>query len=91
MKYERKKNSHQKRVVGIHLDILFYAVRATTPFQVSSIVECVAEISTECAKNYLKALVGLGYIEKVTTCKYQATEFAKEMFGVNVTNRDGEG
>lgn len=88
MKYDRT-NSHQKRVVGIHLDILFYAVRATVPFQVSAIVESVAEISNECAKNYLKALIGLGYIEKVTCHKYQATEFARQMF--NMTKHDGEG
>ncbi|MQZ32507.1 hypothetical protein F4U02_16140 [Acinetobacter haemolyticus] len=90
MKYERK-NSHQKRVVGIHFDILFYAVRATAPFQVSNITQSVADISSECAKNYLKALVGLGYIEKVTCYKYQATDFAKELCGVVVTSRDGEG
>ena len=80
MNGERKK-SHQERVVGIHIDILLYAVRATIPFQVSTIIEAVADISTECAKNYIKALIGLGYIEKVTPFKYQATNFAKEIFG----------
>lgn len=73
------------------LDILIFASHATKPFKISEIRKEVVESTRGKAYSIILILMELGYIEKVSCITYQATEFAKEMFGVNVTNRDGEG
>lgn len=82
----KKERQTTRQVVGVCLDILFFAVRATKAFQVSTIVETVADITTSQALAYLKTLISLGYIEKATCYKYQATKFAKDMCGVGDSN-----
>lgn len=74
--------------VGNYLDVLFFAVRATEPFKLTDLLEAAIDVSTCCASKYVKNLIELGYIEKVTACKYQATNFAKQMF--NVTEKGAE-
>ncbi|WP_332605456.1 hypothetical protein [Acinetobacter sp. ESBL14] len=73
------------------MDILIYATHATMPFKLSELRRDVVESTKAKAYSIIIILMDLGYIEKVTCTTYQATEFAKGLFGVNVTTRDGEG
>ncbi|WP_313433163.1 hypothetical protein [Acinetobacter sp.] len=72
------------------LDILIFASHATKPFKLSEIRKEVVESTRGKAYSIILILMELGYIEKASCITYQATEFAKEMFGVNVTSHDKE-
>lgn len=68
--------------------ILVYAAHNKT-FKTGDIALAVVSASLQTIRNYLNELAQLGYVEKVSTREYQATDFAKQLF--NVTTRDGEG
>ncbi|MFW2152826.1 hypothetical protein [Acinetobacter gyllenbergii] len=68
--------------------ILVYAAHNKT-FRTNDIALAVVSASLQTIRNYLNELAQLGYIEKITTRDYKATEFAKQLF--NVSKRDGEG
>ncbi|MDH0032034.1 MULTISPECIES: hypothetical protein [unclassified Acinetobacter] len=80
----------KREAVGHSIDILLYAVRATSPFKISELRKDVVESTKTKTYSIILILISFGYIEKVSCCTYQATDFAKEMFGVGVTKNDGE-
>ena len=61
--------------------ILVYAVH-NPKFRTSDIANAVITASLQTIRNYLGELAELGYIEKTSTQNYQATKFARELFGV---------
>jgi len=63
------------------LDILIFACHATKPFKLSELRSEVIESTKIKAYTIILVLIELGYIEKVTCITYQATDFAKQMFG----------
>lgn len=73
---------NQEIAVGRTLNILYFAASQTTPFQAGNVVGLVDEVTNSTVTRYLKTLVKLGLLEKVTCVKYQATERAKKMMNV---------
>lgn len=70
--------------------ILVYAAHNKV-FKTSDIALAVVSASLQTIRSYLRELIKLGYIEKISVREYQATEFVKQLFNVGVTERDGEG
>ncbi|HHX4930849.1 hypothetical protein [Acinetobacter baumannii] len=64
-----------------YLDVLLYAANATTPFTVTEIVERVVNGSRACAYKCLSVLHKEGYLTKVSTIRFEATQKTKELFG----------
>lgn len=63
------------------LDILIFAVRAKS-FSVTDVFEAVLDTSRTTIRNCLKDLIESGYVEKLSIYDFQATQKAKELFGV---------
>lgn len=63
------------------LDILIFACHATKPFKLSELRSDAVESTKSKVYTIILVLIELGYIEKVTCITYQATDFAKQMFG----------
>lgn len=64
------------------LSILIFAAHSKKTFNVSDIFEAVIDAKRVTIRNCLKDLINAGYLEKVTTYDYKATEKAKQLFGV---------
>ena len=63
-------------------DVLLYAVRATEPLTVKLVAYEVLGLTTSASRRCLSDLVECGLMEKTSTTKYVATEYAKELMGV---------
>ena len=74
--------SNQVIAVGRTLNVLKFAVSASEPFQISDVAKLVDDVNRYTALRYVKALIQLGYIEKITCHKYQATQTARELINV---------
>lgn len=66
------------------MNILIYAVNLNNTFQSRDIKECVIDDNRMVIFNSIKDLIKLGYLEKVTCQKYQATDFAKQIFNIGL-------
>lgn len=64
-----------------YFSILLFAVRAGV-FKVVDVRDAVLDGRPQAIRSYLSHLVRLGYLEKVSTTQYVATEHAKQLFGV---------
>jgi hypothetical protein len=60
--------------------ILLFAVHAE-PFKVLDVREAVLDEKQAVIRGYLYHLVGLGYLEKINTTTFRATDYAKQLFG----------
>ena len=74
--------SNQVAAVGRTLSVLKFAVSVSEPFQISDVAKLVDDVNRYTALRYVKALMQLGYIEKTTCHKYQATQTARELINV---------
>lgn len=70
-------------------DILLYAVRATEPLTVKLVAYEVLGLNTSVSRRCLRDLVECGMLERTSTTKYVATEYAKELLGVNHDSESG--
>ncbi len=77
MKVQQK----QFEIFERYLDVLLYAANATSPFTVTEIVERVVNGSRACAYKCLAILNKEGYLSKVSTIQYEATQKTRELFG----------
>lgn len=84
MNPNQKSVSNQVLAVGRTIGVLKFAVNQTKPFQVSDVAKSVNDVNSFTVLRYIKTLIELGYIEKTTCFKYQATSLAKEL--INVSN-----
>ena len=66
------------------MNILIYAVNLNGVFQNKDIKECVVDKHHVVIFKALNDLIALGYLEKVTCYKYQATDFAKQIFNIGL-------
>ena len=66
------------------MNILIYAVNLNDVFQNSDIQQVVSNKKQTSIFKSIKDLIGLGYLEKVGTYKYQATDFAKQIFNIGL-------
>ncbi|MEG2445925.1 MAG: FaeA/PapI family transcriptional regulator [Acinetobacter sp.] len=69
--------------------ILVYATNNKS-FKTADIALAVVSVSYQTIRIYLNELIQLGYIEKITTRDYRATDFAKQLFNVGVDGRVGD-
>lgn len=71
--------ANQVAAVGRTLGVLKFAVGEKVPFQISDVAKIVNDVNNTTDLRYVKVLIQLGYIEKTTCCKYQATQAAHEL------------
>jgi len=76
-----KAQQKQFEIFERYLDVLLYAANATTPFTVTEIVERVVNGSRACAYKCLFVLHKEGYLTKVSTIPFEATQKTRELFG----------
>lgn len=72
-----------KTIFARRFEILLYAVRATDPVTTNIVLEDVVEADRQVIRDCLNDLVEYGLLAKISTTKYVATDFAKELMGVN--------
>ncbi|WP_459661247.1 hypothetical protein ACL9Z5_001338 [Acinetobacter calcoaceticus] len=76
-----KTQQKQFTIFERYLEVLLFAANATNPFTVTEIVELVVEGSRACAYQCLANLHKEGYLTKVSTIRFEATQKTKELFG----------